>query len=61
MDAYQGVERCVQEIERDIANKKESIAVGNFRSLEEYKYECGILRGMAAALDTLKSYAAQME
>lgn len=61
MSPYEAAQRYIKELEASIAAKRDNIVSGNFARFEDYKFECGVLRGMCIALDEFKQHAAHME
>jgi hypothetical protein len=47
-------EYLVNELQKDIEARAQSIAYGNCQSYEEYKHTAGIIRGLALAVDFIK-------
>jgi hypothetical protein len=41
--------------------RKEEVLRGMFKTYDEYRYACGILRGLALALDAVKAIAKNQE
>ncbi len=44
----------VNELEKLIESRAQSVAAGNCQSLEEYRNTTGIIRGLALAVDLIK-------
>ena len=44
----------VQELQKDIEARAQSVADGSCKTYEEYKHTTGIIRGLALAVDFLK-------
>jgi hypothetical protein len=47
-------EYLVQELQKDIEARAQSVAAGNCQSIEEYRNTTGIIRGLALAVDFIK-------
>jgi hypothetical protein len=44
----------VNEFEKEIEARAQSVAAGNCKSIEEYRNTTGIIRGLALAVDLIK-------
>jgi hypothetical protein len=51
----------VNELEKEIEARAQSVAAGNCKSIEEYRNTTGIIRGLALAVDLIKDRVQKLE
>ena len=51
----------VNEFEKEIEARAQSVAAGNCKSIEEYRNTTGIIRGLALAVDLIKDRVQKLE